>query len=139
PRHDEGGARVAGGGGAARPLSVVPRRLVVVSERPRNDDPDPTDGPEPDDAFDELVEAETNRDPDLAVIEAGSRTLRAQAGPPQADVVPGRPEDPEVDAALRAVETELMGRWPETKLDPSLERIAALMDVLGEPQRSYPS
>ncbi|MFE6689903.1 bifunctional folylpolyglutamate synthase/dihydrofolate synthase [Streptomyces sp. NPDC057743] len=108
-----------------------------MSERPQNDDPDPT--PDPSDAFDDMVEAETQRDPDLAVIEAGSRTLRAQAGPPQADQVPARPADPEVDAALRAVEEELAGRWGETQLDPSIERIAALMDVLGSPQRAYPS
>lgn len=38
---------------------------------------------------------------------------------------------------LRAVEAELQSRWPETKLDPSLERIRALMDILGEPQRSF--
>ncbi|MGW6746398.1 bifunctional tetrahydrofolate synthase/dihydrofolate synthase [Streptomyces sp. NPDC055025] len=99
----------------------------------------PFDQPgEPDD-FDEIVAAETERDPDLAVIEAGSRTLRAQAGPAQGDGVPGRPEDPEVDKALRAVEQELAGRWGETKLEPSVSRIAALMDVLGDPQRSYPS
>ncbi|MFJ8583963.1 bifunctional folylpolyglutamate synthase/dihydrofolate synthase [Streptomyces sp. NPDC093595] len=91
------------------------------------------------DDFDEIVEAETDRDPDLAVIEAGSRTLRAQAGPPQADTVPARPADPEVDQALREVEQELATRWGETKLEPSVARIAALMDVLGEPQRSYPS
>lgn len=96
------------------------------------------DDKNPDDRFAEIVEAETDRDPDLAVIEAGSRTLRTQAGPPQADV-PARPADPEVDRALREVEAELAGRWPETKLEPSLSRIAALMDVLGEPQRSYPS
>ncbi|MFE7316840.1 bifunctional folylpolyglutamate synthase/dihydrofolate synthase [Streptomyces sp. NPDC057555] len=108
-----------------------------MSERPQNDEPDPT--PEPSDAFDEMVEAETHRDPDLAVIEAGSRTLRAQAGPPQGDQIPARPADPEVDRALRAVEEELAGRWGETKLDPSLERIAALMDILGSPQRAYPS
>lgn len=108
-----------------------------MSERPQNDDPDPT--PDPADAFDEMVDAETQRDPDLAVIEAGSRTLRAQAGPPQGDQVPARPADPEVDRALRAVEEELGGRWGETKLDPSIDRIAALMDVLGSPQRAYPS
>ncbi|MEV0599801.1 folylpolyglutamate synthase/dihydrofolate synthase family protein [Streptomyces sp. NPDC050315] len=113
-----------------------------MSERPENDDPDPIDpdlipGPEVD-AFDEMIEAETDRDPDLAVIEAGSRTLRAQAGPPTSDV-PARPEDPEVDRALRAVEAELATRWGETKLDPSVQRIAALMDILGEPQRSYRS
>ncbi len=100
-----------------------------------SEQPDPS---EPSD-FEEIVGAETDRDPDLAVIEAGSRTLRAQAGPPQADVVPGRPEDPETDRALREVEAELATRWPETKLDPSVQRIAALMDVMGEPQRTYPS
>ncbi|MCX4566887.1 bifunctional tetrahydrofolate synthase/dihydrofolate synthase [Streptomyces albogriseolus] len=106
-----------------------------MSERPDSA------GPDPDDTFDEfaeLVEEETRRDPDLAVIEAGSRTLRTQGGPPQADV-PARPADPEVDKALREVEAELATRWGETKLEPSVDRISALMDVLGEPQRSYPS
>ncbi|MEV0091541.1 folylpolyglutamate synthase/dihydrofolate synthase family protein [Streptomyces sp. NPDC050738] len=92
-----------------------------------------------DDRFDEIVDAETNRDPDLAVIEAGSRTLRTQSGTPQGDQVPARPADPEVDKALREVEQELLGRWPETKLDPSLVRMEALLDLLGDPQRAYPS
>lgn len=90
-------------------------------------------------AFDEIVAEERRRDPDLAVIEAGSRTLRAQSGPPRGAELPGRPADPEVDRALREVETELAKRWPETKLDPSVVRIKALMDLLGEPQRAYPS
>ncbi|MFC0547661.1 bifunctional tetrahydrofolate synthase/dihydrofolate synthase [Kutzneria chonburiensis] len=46
--------------------------------------------------------------------------------------------DPEALAALREVESELDTRWPETKIEPSTDRIAALADVLGEPQRSYP-
>ncbi|MFI8090271.1 bifunctional folylpolyglutamate synthase/dihydrofolate synthase [Streptomyces sp. NPDC086080] len=106
-----------------------------MSERPESA------GPDPDDTFDdfaELVEEETRRDPDLAVIEAGSRTLRTQGGASRAQV-PSRPEDPEVDKALREVEAELATRWGETKLEPSVSRISALMDVLGEPQRSYPS
>ncbi|MEU8676343.1 folylpolyglutamate synthase/dihydrofolate synthase family protein [Streptomyces sp. NPDC048560] len=99
-----------------------------------------TEQPDPsDNSFDEIVDAETQRDPDLAVIEAGSRTLRTHAGPPQGAEVPSRPTDPEIDKALRAVEQELAGRWGETKLEPSVTRIAALMDVLGEPQRAYPS
>ncbi|MER5733162.1 folylpolyglutamate synthase/dihydrofolate synthase family protein [Streptomyces sp. NPDC002138] len=91
------------------------------------------------DEFDEIVAEETDRDPDLAVIEAGSRTLRAHGGAPQGDQAPSRPEDPEVERALREVEQELAGRWGETKLEPSVTRIAALMDVLGSPQRAYPS
>ncbi|MEU8702772.1 folylpolyglutamate synthase/dihydrofolate synthase family protein [Streptomyces sp. NPDC048680] len=97
------------------------------------------DASDSDETFAEIVDEATQRDPDLAVIEAGSRTLRAASGRPQADEVPARPADPEVDRALRAVERELAGRWGETKLEPSVARIAALMDVLGDPQRAYPS
>ncbi|MFI9624714.1 bifunctional folylpolyglutamate synthase/dihydrofolate synthase [Streptomyces sp. NPDC052042] len=97
------------------------------------------DASDPDDAFAEIVDEATQRDPDLAVIEAGSRTLRTRSGPPQGQAAPARPADPEVDKALREVEQELAGRWGETKLEPSVTRIAALMDVLGEPQRAYPS
>ncbi len=47
----------------------------------------------------------------------------------------------QVDAALagfRAVEAELDRRWPESRIEPSLARIAALVDLLGSPQRCYP-
>jgi dihydrofolate synthase/folylpolyglutamate synthase len=37
------------------------------------------------------------------------------------------------------VEHLLDQRWPETKIEPSLTRITALMDLLGSPQRGYPS
>lgn len=40
--------------------------------------------------------------------------------------------------ALREVEAELNTRWPETQIEPSLTRIAALVDLLGDPHRSYP-
>lgn len=36
------------------------------------------------------------------------------------------------------VEAALLGRWPETKLAPSLDRIRALCELLGDPQRAYP-
>jgi len=36
------------------------------------------------------------------------------------------------------VEQALLGRWPETKLDPSLDRIRALCQLLGDPQTNYP-
>ncbi|WP_033437386.1 bifunctional tetrahydrofolate synthase/dihydrofolate synthase [Saccharothrix sp. NRRL B-16314] len=39
---------------------------------------------------------------------------------------------------LRQVELELNTRWPETKLEPSLDRIRALADLLGDPQQTYP-
>ncbi|MET7767314.1 folylpolyglutamate synthase/dihydrofolate synthase family protein [Nocardia sp. NPDC005366] len=40
---------------------------------------------------------------------------------------------------MALVEAELDRRWPETKIEPSLTRIAALMDLLGSPQQNYPS
>jgi dihydrofolate synthase/folylpolyglutamate synthase len=36
------------------------------------------------------------------------------------------------------VEQALLGRWPETKLDPTLDRIRALCLLLGDPQTNYP-
>ena len=36
------------------------------------------------------------------------------------------------------VERALLGRWPETKLEPSLDRIRALTRLLGDPQAAYP-
>ncbi len=35
-------------------------------------------------------------------------------------------------------EDALLSRWPETKLEPSLDRIRAFVDVLGNPQTGYP-
>ena len=46
--------------------------------------------------------------------------------------------DPESSDAYRDVETRLLSRWPETRLEPSLGRIAALCDLMGQPQRAYP-
>ncbi|MGY1650856.1 bifunctional tetrahydrofolate synthase/dihydrofolate synthase [Geodermatophilus sp. SYSU D01119] len=39
---------------------------------------------------------------------------------------------------LSRVEKELLARWPETRLEPSLGRISALVDLLGSPHRAYP-
>jgi dihydrofolate synthase / folylpolyglutamate synthase len=46
---------------------------------------------------------------------------------------------PDEIAALLQVEHLLDQRWPETKLEPSTARISALMELLGSPQRAYPS
>ena len=46
---------------------------------------------------------------------------------------------PDEIASLLQVEHLLDQRWPETKIEPSLTRISALMDLLGSPQLSYPS
>ena len=40
---------------------------------------------------------------------------------------------------LDAIEKALLNRWPETRIAPTLDRIAALADALGSPQLSYPT
>lgn len=40
---------------------------------------------------------------------------------------------------MHFVEQELLKRWPESRLEPTLERIAYLCDALGSPQLSYPT
>src|SRR5215218_4340773 len=36
------------------------------------------------------------------------------------------------------VEDALQSRWPESRLDPSLDRIRAFTELLGDPQEAYP-
>ena len=46
---------------------------------------------------------------------------------------------PDEIASLLNVEHLLDQRWPETRIESSLTRISALMDLLGSPQCSYPA
>ena len=43
-----------------------------------------------------------------------------------------------IEGELREAEAEILARRPEHAIDPTLERMAALVSVLGDPQRSYP-
>ena len=40
---------------------------------------------------------------------------------------------------VAAIEQALIKRWPENKIEPTLDRISALVDLLGSPQLSYPT
>lgn len=46
---------------------------------------------------------------------------------------------PEDQSRIDAIEKALLARWPETRIEPTLERIAALVDILGSPQLTYPT
>ncbi len=46
---------------------------------------------------------------------------------------------PEDQILIDEIEQKLLARWPETRIEPTLERIAALVDVLGSPQLTYPT
>ncbi|NIH81732.1 bifunctional tetrahydrofolate synthase/dihydrofolate synthase [Amycolatopsis viridis] len=58
--------------------------------------------------------------------------------PAEADPVDLEEIERQARRELLRVEAELNQRWPETKIEPSLDRIAALMTVLGDPQKTYP-
>ena len=47
--------------------------------------------------------------------------------------------NPETKERLAAIEKALLARWPETRIQPSLDRIALLCDALGSPQLSFPT
>ena len=51
----------------------------------------------------------------------------------------GSEHSQEIEARYKAAEAELLQRWPETRIEPSRDRILAIMDVLGQPQNTYPS
>ena len=46
---------------------------------------------------------------------------------------------PEDQSRIDAIEQALLARWPETRIEPTLNRIAALVDILGSPQLTYPT
>lgn len=73
--------------------------------------------------------------PDLTVPEDTELHELDDQGEPE---VHGNEDGPEARRELMAVEAELNQRWPETKIEPSLARIAALTQLLGEPNRGYP-
>lgn len=66
-----------------------------------------------------------------------SHVLDAIRGGDTPDVVPAQSTVAGF-AEFLAVEAVLDGRWPETVMEPSLDRIAALVDVMGAPHRGYP-
>jgi len=59
---------------------------------------------------------------------------------------PGRPDAAQQEAArglevkkrMRMAEEEILARAPEHDLEPSLDRVAAVMELLGDPQRTFP-
>src|SRR4051795_1302444 len=45
---------------------------------------------------------------------------------------------PRLAQTFEEVEDALLSRWPETRMEPSLDRIRAFTELLGDPQRGYP-
>src|SRR3954470_10620002 len=47
-------------------------------------------------------------------------------------------ERPRLAETFAEAEDALLSRWPETRLEPSLDRIRAFTELLGDPQHGYP-
>ncbi len=52
--------------------------------------------------------------------------------------MPETPPHLDTVASYAEAQEALLARWPETRLHPSLDRILALTELLGDPQRAYP-
>jgi dihydrofolate synthase/folylpolyglutamate synthase len=77
-------------------------------------------------------------DPQDAAQDAVLRhVLDAVRGDDNPDVVPATSSVAGF-AEFLAVEAVLDRRWPESKIAPTLERVADLVDLLGDPHRGYP-
>ena len=55
------------------------------------------------------------------------------------ELPPDTAEPARLAQTFAEVEDALLSRWPETKLEPSLDRIQAFTELLGDPQRSFRS
>ena len=75
-------------------------------------------------------------DEDGLVLNLGDELIDDAPADPDAAAPFPRPVSDADRAELARVERELLARWPETKIDPSLERIETLMDFLGHPERA---
>ena len=52
--------------------------------------------------------------------------------------LPDAPAEARPAETFAEAEDALLSRWPETKLEPSLDRISAFTELLGDPQAAYP-
>lgn len=75
----------------------------------------------------------------LPIDAAGDKGFEVGVEDQDGEALPPRPITNEDLLVLAEVEAELDQRWPETKIDPTLERVQLLMDLLGNPERAFPA
>lgn len=73
----------------------------------------------------------------VEITESGLTLNLGTGAPEEYEDAPPEEATQEELAALARVEAELDERWPETKIEPSLERIQMLMDLLSNPEKSF--
>ena len=104
------------------------------SDSEPDDEADDGDGDRADAATRADAAEAPEKDAQEAVIAAVLERIRGGEDP---DVVPAQSTVTGF-AEFLAVDAALDRRWPESVMEPSLDRMQALCDALGEPQRGYP-
>ncbi|OLL73298.1 Dihydrofolate synthase, Folylpolyglutamate synthase [Pseudonocardia sp. Ae168_Ps1] len=104
------------------------------SERSEQSEEDGSDEDRSDTAAADEAAETPEKDAQEAVIAAVLDEIRGGDTP---DVVPAQSTVTGY-AEFLAVDAALDRRWPESVMEPSLERMQTLCDALGEPQRGYP-
>lgn len=86
----------------------------------------------------EIVDAlaEGTEDSPVEITESGLK-LNIGGAPEEYNAPAPQEVSAEEMRALNELEAELDKRWPETKIESSLDRIQMLMDLLGNPQHSF--
>ncbi|MEO7126244.1 MAG: folylpolyglutamate synthase/dihydrofolate synthase family protein [Nakamurella sp.] len=102
---------------------------TVVDDSATDDTED--DGPDIADLV--LPVSASPHDDILAADPVGAAAATADLDDYTSDLVPSHPP-----LTLDSVEMVLNARWPETRIVPTLSRITALADLLGNPQLAYP-
>lgn len=140
-------------------MGVVGSRLVAPRDED-DDDPYFDDVSDQDDEGGEPSEEEADRDlvrlrdelrGPIVVDDEADSGLGAALDEDELDLWGPRAVDEDAEAAplgddahsgllarYLEVERELAARWPETKIEPSLDRVIAVVDVLGDPQKAFP-
>lgn len=145
------GARTASASGTAlsAPVRLDPELAAVVLDTEDDggldegalpdDDPDGDPDDDADDGSDGVDAAGDQADEEVAASLAG------ETGPPGAavDVIAELARltraDPELAERFAEITAELVDRWPEARVDPTLSRIRLLCELLGDPQASVPA
>ncbi len=81
-----------------------------------------------------LAEIEGEVDEDFADDAAEARDERASH-----EAALAKAEDDALDARVQEIYQSIVARAPEHDIDPTLDRVKLALDILGDPQNSYPS
>ena len=144
PAADTGTARtaVARAGGApgtalSAPVQLDPELAGVVLDT--EDDGGLDEGALPDDDPDLDDPDEDDVDGEVAGFLADEQAATGDAVDVTAELARLTRADPELADRFAEITEELIDRWPEARVDPTLSRIRLLCELLGDPQGTVPA